>query len=154
MPTGSDSRKTSTPKKIVCIVVGIICVGLMIFMIMQAYIIATTPKPLIWGPHLNLQVKILPTSGDWEVTVLNGGFSNSNLNLVVVDPSRGNMTVNSPLTAGETADFRYINKGSTAKLDAGDIIIFKASSPNIKSGYKYSFVRDGENTIEGPKELP
>jgi len=97
------------------------------------------------------------TGGDWNITVTGGSQPLKNVRMTVTNDTTGVKTVDKKITDlvpeknDPDAVFNDIN--ADKKIDAGDSIVLKRSSPNIRPGHDVDFVVD-DNLLGSIRNLP
>jgi hypothetical protein len=90
------------------------------------------------------------TDGNWLISVTSGAVSEDSVRMTITNMSTGEKTVDKPVSAflpkKNNPDALFNDSNGNNRIDAGDTILLKSSSPNIKTGYKVMFLK-GENII-------
>jgi hypothetical protein len=77
--------------------------------------------------------------------------------MMILNCSTGGKTVDKPISVlspqNNDPDAIFNDCSGNNKIDAGDTILLKGSSPNIRSGYRVQFLM-GESIIASIKEIP
>lgn len=157
MPVPVPPKKDNTVS-IVVIVVVVVVLLVIILPVMFAFLMVRNMEQMGQsGGNVEtmLGMRIEKTSGsDWLVTITTGSTAvSSTLYIQVADSNTGAKTVSTPIKLGPTSDFQYNDNNANQRIDAGDSILLKGSSPNIKAGYRFQLSK-GENILAGPRELP
>jgi len=162
VPVGAPPQQSSTTRTIVIVVVVVVVLIIIIPMALSLYMFSmVSSMPQSGGTvetQLGIRIEQASPGGNWTVSVTAGSSKVSDILVQVVDANTGVKTVNSPLSSGETADFKFNNndastEGSLPRIDAGDSIILNAASSHIKAGYRFQLLH-GESIVAGPRELP
>jgi len=97
------------------------------------------------------------TDGNWMVWAVTGSLALKDLRMEIIDPNNGSKMVDKSMLdlvpAKNDPDAVFNDSNANNRLDAGDSVLLKCSSPNNKSGYKVQFLR-GDNILGAIKELP
>jgi len=156
MPVAVPPKKDNTVTIVVVVVVVVIMLVIIIPMALSFMFMSQMQSMPQSGGTVETQLgtRIEKTSSDWIVSVTAGSNdAPSSMYVQVVDANTGAKTVNARLTSGPTSDFQYNDNNANGKIDAGDSILLKGSSSNIKSGYRFQ-LQKGESILAGPRELP
>jgi len=97
------------------------------------------------------------TDGNWNVSIVTGSLPLKNLRMMIIDPNNGAKTVDKLIAdlvaAKNDPEAVFNDSNANNRFDAGDSVLLKCSSQNIKSGYRVQFL-DGESVIGTINELP
>jgi len=97
------------------------------------------------------------TGGNWTVLFTGGAVALKSVRMTVTNCSTGEKTVDKPMTAflpeKNDTDAAFNDWNGNNRINAGDSILLKCSSPNIKPGYKVQFLK-GETVLASVKEIP
>jgi hypothetical protein len=157
MPVAVPPKKDNTVTIVVVVVVVVIMLIIIIPMALSFMLVSQMQSMPQSGGTVETQLGIRVeknANNDWIVSVTVGSSDTpSQLYLQIVDANTGAKTVNARLTSGPTSDFTFNDNNANGKLDAGDSILLKGSSSNIRAGYTFQIAKS-ESIIAGPRSLP
>jgi hypothetical protein len=97
------------------------------------------------------------TDGNWIITFASASEPLKNVRFTISNSSTGERTVDKRMSdllpAKNDPDAVFNDTNANNKIDSGDSILLKGSSPNIKSGYRVQFLKDN-NVIAQIGEIP
>jgi hypothetical protein len=138
--------------------IGIIALAGVAGMVYWRWVNAPEKPPTGSGRYFGIMLRLEnSTGGDWNITVTGGSQPLTNVRMTVTNETTGVKTVDRKITdlvpEKNDPDAVFNDSNANKKIDAGDSIVLKWSSPNIRPGYNVDFIV-GDNLLGVIRHLP